>query len=326
MQVAIVGAGIAGLACARRLNAAGADVRVFDKARGPGGRLATRRGDGWQADIGAQYFTVRDTAFAEAVAAWAEAGAVARWAAAPVRLERGSVTASDDGRARWVGVPRMSALTRHLAEGLDVAHGRRIDAIEHGADWRLRDHEGSTHGPFDTVAVALPAPQAAPLLRPAAPALADRADAIFMNGCCAAVPALDQPGPAFDAAFVADHPLRWIARDASKPGRDDSATWVAHAAPDWSDPRLDWAPTTALPALVSLFADATGLATEAVRGLAAHKWRYSQSPVPDAASFLFDATSGIGACGDWCNGNRVEGAWTSGHHLAGHLIGAAPRD
>ena len=320
MRIAIIGAGIAGLACAQRLSDSAIDVRLFDKARGPGGRLATRRGDAWQADIGAQYFTAREPAFRAAVGAWAEAGVIARWNVEPVRLGRASPAVSANAVERWVGVPRMSALTRHLAAGLDVESGRRIEAIEGGPGWYLRDHEGATHGPFDAVVSAVPAPQAATLLRPAAPALAEEAAAVAMQGCWAGVLTVDGERPAFDAAFVTDHPLRWIARDGSKPGRDGSATWVAHADPDWSDQRLEWTPEAALPVLASLFADATGLPANAVRGLAAHKWRYSRSREPHRAGFLFDPRLALGACGDWCNGDRVEGAWLSGDQLASRIL------
>lgn len=66
----VVGAGLAGLVAAQRLAAAGIRVTVFDKGRGPGGRMATRReGDAcW--DHGAQFFTARDPRFAEMVARW----------------------------------------------------------------------------------------------------------------------------------------------------------------------------------------------------------------------------------------------------------------
>jgi len=322
MRVGILGAGIAGLACARRLAAGGADVRVFDKARGPGGRLATRRGPDWQADIGAQYFTARDPVFRDAVAEWAAAGVVATWNAAPVCLERGTTEVSDDGRERWVGVPRMSALTRHLADGLDATYDHRIAAIESTeAGWQLRDEHGGTTRPFDAVVVALPAPQAAQVLASPAPALAEEAGAVTMQGCWAGVMQLPPDALAFEAAFVFDSPLRWIARDGSKPGRDGSATWVVHAGPVWSDPRMEWTRDAALPELAGLFADATRLDRAAVRACDAHKWRYSQSPQAHAAGCLLDVGAGIGACGDWCNGNRVEGAWASGHTLAARLLG-----
>ena len=59
LRVAVIGAGLAGLSCATALQAAGVVVRVYEKSRGPAGRMSTRRGDGWQCDHGAQYFTVR---------------------------------------------------------------------------------------------------------------------------------------------------------------------------------------------------------------------------------------------------------------------------
>ena len=43
MRVAIVGAGIAGLSCALRLQGGDHHVTLFDKGRGAGGRMSTRR-------------------------------------------------------------------------------------------------------------------------------------------------------------------------------------------------------------------------------------------------------------------------------------------
>ena len=51
-DVVVVGAGVAGLQCARRLRDAGLQVVVLDKARGVGGRVATRRVDGQPVDHG----------------------------------------------------------------------------------------------------------------------------------------------------------------------------------------------------------------------------------------------------------------------------------
>ena len=322
MQVAVIGSGIAGLACAERLAEAGATVHVFDKARGPGGRLSTRRSGDWQADIGAQYFTARDPGFREAVSGWEQAGVVAPWDASAVRLEAGTAERVEDGQARWVGVPRMSAVTRHIADAVGVEFGRRIGAIEAvDGGWQLRSEQGETWGPFDAVAVAIPAPQAAVLLERAVPSLAAEAGAVPMAGCWAAVLAVDAVEMPWEAAFVIDHPLRWVAHDGGKSGRDGSATWVAHAGPDWSEARMEQTAEATLPELVALFVDATGTTGE-VRGLLAHKWRYSQSPQALASGCLFDPQARIGACGDWCGGHRVEAAWLSGRELAGRMLDA----
>ena len=63
-NIAIIGAGISGLACATALNTAGYRVTTFEKSRGVSGRLGTRVTDNWQCDHGAQYFTASNTEFA----------------------------------------------------------------------------------------------------------------------------------------------------------------------------------------------------------------------------------------------------------------------
>jgi len=216
----------------------------------------------------------------------------------------------------------MSALMRHLADEVGVEFGRRItgiDVVDGG--WQLRGEKGDAWGPFEAVAVAIPAPQAAALLERAAPSLAAEADAVPMAGCWAAVLEVDGAEIPWEAAFVIDHPLRWIAHDGGKPGRDGSATWVAHAGPEWSEARMEQTAEATLPELVALFEDATGTAGQ-VRGLLAHKWRYSQSPQALATDCLFDPQARIGACGDWCAGHRVEAAWLSGRELAGRILDA----
>ena len=97
-RVAVIGAGLAGLHAARRLHDAGAEVRVFDKARGSGGRMSTRRTDFGAFDHGAQYFTARDPRFRAQVEKWVASGAAAPWPGKVVRLAEGRVVAEDERR------------------------------------------------------------------------------------------------------------------------------------------------------------------------------------------------------------------------------------
>jgi predicted NAD/FAD-dependent oxidoreductase len=86
VAVAIVGTGIAGLAAARYLRERGIACTLFDKSRGLGGRMATRRVDTLHFDHGAQFFTARSARFASLVAPMA-------------RPRPGSTTASSERRA-----------------------------------------------------------------------------------------------------------------------------------------------------------------------------------------------------------------------------------
>ncbi|NNL64797.1 MAG: NAD(P)-binding protein [Myxococcales bacterium] len=320
-RVAVVGAGLSGLAAARRLTAGGASVRIFDKARGPGGRCSTRRAEGHAFDHGAQYFTCRDPAFEPWVAQWRASGAVERWRGRIARLEAGR-SRPDSGRTeRFVGVPGMSALGRALARGLDLTLGCRIERLERdGRHWRLVDADGAAHAPFEQVVVAVPAEQAVPLVEPV-PDLAVALGQVEMEPCWAALVAFeDRVAADFDGAFVSDAPLSWVARNGSKPGRPAAECWVLHATPDWTRSRLELSREQAAEALREAFHRALGADLPRAVHQDAHRWRYASTGTALGRPFAFDRASGVGACGDWCEGGRVERAVLSGEALAQAML------
>lgn len=321
-RVAVVGAGMSGLVCSRELVRAGFEVKVFDKARGPGGRMATRRTRpaGHAFDHGAQYFTVRAPELRRQADAWLEDGVVAAWKGRIVALEAGRQRESSTPHERFVGVPRMSALTRHLATSSDLVLERRItELVAVRGAWLLRDEHGETAGPFDRVVVSAPGPQAAQLLQ-ASPPLAQEADSVRFAPCWAAMLAFEEPlALDFDGAFVHGKTLSWIARDSSKPERSEGDRWVLHGSPDWSEAQLELEPEQALAALTQAFAEETGLEIPPAVSSTAHRWRFALPLTPLAESYLYDPSLGLGACGDWCAGPRVEGAFLSGLALAGRI-------
>ncbi|WP_290653341.1 FAD-dependent oxidoreductase [Aquisalimonas sp.] len=321
-HVAVIGAGLAGLACARRLREAGNQVAVLEKSRGPGGRMTTARGPDWQADLGAQYFTARHPEFIAAVEDWRRQGVAALWDGRLVRLGIAGVTAVDDDRQRWVGGPRMSAVTRNLAQELDVLPETRITGIagEPGG-LRLQTAAGKEAGAFHAVVVAVPPAQAIPLLEPIAPEFAKRAAGVMMRPCWSVVVRLSGETPEFDAAFVEDDTLRWLARDGSKPGRKEASVWVAHAVGPFSEARLEDDAGVIGQEMAGRVQAMTGMAGGA-EVLRCHRWRYSQCVAPLQDGYLLAPQQGLGVCGDWCHGSRVEDAWLSGHQLASALMDA----
>ncbi|EXI81308.1 MAG: Dehydrosqualene desaturase [Candidatus Accumulibacter sp. BA-94] len=108
-RVALIGAGIAGLSCAAQLQQAGLEVSLFDKSRGAGGRMSTRRGDGWQCDHGAQYFTARHPDFRAEVARWQQAGVAALWAPRLWLFDGDSPAGRESTVERFVGSSALSA-------------------------------------------------------------------------------------------------------------------------------------------------------------------------------------------------------------------------
>ena len=60
MHVAIVGAGVGGLAAAVRLASAGLDVTLLEAGDGPGGKLREAAVGGRRIDVGPTVFTLRE--------------------------------------------------------------------------------------------------------------------------------------------------------------------------------------------------------------------------------------------------------------------------
>ncbi len=329
LELAVIGAGIAGLACAGALQQAGHRVQLFEKSRGPGGRMSTRRDEaaGWQCDHGAQYFTARDPDFRAELQRWLAAGAAALWTPRLSVIGEADRHRREAGLERFVGLPRMTAPARLLAVELALNTGCTITALQREpGGWRLRSAEqGLLAARFDALLLALPAPQAGALLRTAAQEeLAALADSVRMRGCWALMlrypAALALP---FDAAFVNSGPLRWLARDSSKPGRETAVgaapeTWLLHAEAEWSEARLEWPADAVVAELLQAFA---ALGAPAPAAWTAQRWRYADTQAALSLGSVWRAEAGLGLCGDWLNGGKVEGAWLSGRALARQLLG-----
>jgi renalase len=308
-DITIIGAGMAGLACARRLLQAGYTPLVLDKGRGIGGRMATRRATIAAGDIsfdhGAQYLTARDPAFA---AALKDLGpACARW---------------DDGAAEphLVGVPGMSGLPRALADGVDVNLATEVTGVRAMPDgWELEF--GNARVKTHHLVLTVPAPQAAALLGQDH-RLYPRIDEVVMAPCLTLMAAFpdDAPRP-FVSRVSDDHPLAWIAQDSSKPGRlSQITTWVAQASAEWSAQHLEETPEAITARMLPMLAQAIGVMPQLAVYAAAHRWRYARTTRPLGAPFLCSDDETLHVGGDWCLGARVEAAWSSGTAIADAII------
>jgi predicted NAD/FAD-dependent oxidoreductase len=305
MRIAIVGAGMAGMSCGQRLSRLGHEVRLFDKGREPGGRMATRRmedgGTTLHFDHGAQYFTARDPRFVEQVAHWEASGVAARWAAA-----------GDDA---WVGTPAMNAPLKAMAGELGVQFGTRIEQlVRDGEGWQI-DGEGAPDARFDAVLVAVPAEQAGPLLQPHAPAMATLADQTASDPCWTLMAGFEAPLALVQDTLRQRGPIGWAARNNAKPGRANEECWVVQASPEWSRAHLEEDAETVAAALLAELAEANGGPLPRQLGATAHRWRFARSGTAGEEA-LWDAEQRIGVCGDWLIGPRVEAAYMSGLLLA----------
>ena len=347
--IAIVGGGLTGLVCAGALRDAGHTVTVFDKGRAAGGRLATRRVATAQFDLGAQYFTVEDAAFTRAVDGWRQAGVCAPWTGRiAATAGPGATFEMPEPRERLVGTPGMSALARHLGEGLDVRTSHRVETITH-AHGRFRIHGTRAHGEilgaappsvaqesfgaFEAVILCLPASQSTELLAPLSPTLAAVPQGVVLDPCFAlgfAGAEADEErlrAIPYDGVFVgrdADpapaSPLSWVARDASKPDRPHGEQWVLHARGGWSRSVYDRSAEVVTEALLAAFAALFDLTPLHPPTTTLQRWAFAKAAKPLECGASFDPTLALGVGGDWASGGRIEGSFLSGRALAAGML------
>ena len=292
--MAIIGAGLSGLIAARELASAGHQTVVYEKARGVGGRLATRRVGMARFDHGAQFFTVRGDAFRAVVDEAIEADVVAEWC-------RGF--GEQDGYPRYRGAEGMTSLAKWLADGLDIRLGTRIEDLRSLS--------------ADAFVISAPIPQALELLANSAmavaPALQENLREVRYNRSIAGMFVLDRPSaielPGGEQhslptaySFVADNYLKGVSK---------IPAITMHMSNDWSVEHWDTSTAELEQAMRGHVKPLLGEAT--ISEISLHKWRYAgpQNPWPDPCCIVH-VDPAVVLCGDAFAGPKVEGAFNSG--------------
>lgn len=311
MRIAIIGAGMAGLACAEGLRVGSDEIVLFDKGDRPGGRLSTRitatSAGPASFDHGARSFHVRDAAFRVKVARWQGEGVVTQW---------------PPGEGTWVGVPGMSAPLAAMAGAFVVRWRTRVDALtRRDGRWNLSGEDLSEQ-PFDRVVVAVPAEQVPPLVAAVDRMMAARAGATTSQPCWTLMVAFAARPSIHADVIEGAHEIGWAIRNSAKPGRSGPEAWVIQASADWSRTHLEDDATTIVAGLLDAFARLTRTRLPDPLLAQAHRWRYATSGA-SRDGFLWNDDLGLGVCGDWLIGPDVESAWLSGTALARRMGGSS---
>lgn len=312
-DIMIIGAGMAGLACARRLAAAGHGPVVLDKGRGIGGRMATRRvavaGADIRFDHGAQYISGQSDDFAALLDGFGDV--VVPWD-------------TEADTPRYVAQPGMSSLPRAMAEGLDIRQNVEVTQItRRDRRWQVASKDQLYSA--DVLVVTIPAPQIANLFAadaktdlPVLNALAR----VKMAPCLTLMAAFASDSPrAFEARRFEQGALAWVSQESSKPSRAGSAvTWVAQANPDWSSEHIEKDRDAIAALMLPLLCDAIGATAEQALYVASHRWRYARVTDPLGQPFVATQDYPLYLGGDWCLGPKIQHAMTSGEAIAAAIF------
>lgn len=324
-RIAIIGGGLSGLTVATLLKNI-ADVHIFEKARGVSGRMSTRRADSYFFDHGAQYFTARAQPFQKFIQPLLAQGVIERWNARYTRFDGYQQIAacnknvSDDVEPRYVGVPGMNAVAKYLSMNLNISLNTRVTHLKQQDDWQVYGEENKFLGTFDWVISTVPAPQAINLL-PTAFRYSSIVESVKMRACFSLMLGFSTPlDLQFDAAHVANADLGWIAVNSHKPGRAITPyTLMVHSSAKYAQAHINEARAQVMAHLCAETSRTIGYDVSAADYKTVHGWLYADNVAKKALPVLVDDDLCVAACGDWCLGGRVEGAFMSAYTLVESL-------
>ncbi|MGB0409240.1 MAG: NAD(P)/FAD-dependent oxidoreductase [Opitutales bacterium] len=316
-DVLIIGGGISGLLCATELKRAGMSVRVVDKGRGVGGRMATRRMAGGRLDHGAQFFTVRDERYQAYVDTWLKAGVVDEW------FRHSPEDSNPEGYSRYRGMRGMAAVPKYLARELDVIVDERITEVSRDIDvWVARSESGGMYA-ADYLVVTAPLPQALTLLDTAGINYAGedegRLRKVRYAKGLATLAILDGPSAIPEEGYVKvlQSPLSWIADNRLKGISDGVSAITIHADAEFAVKH--WHASDALRGKLMLEAAKDWLGSSVLE-YRCHRWGFTTPLNPWHEKQYSNAALKLTLAGDAFGGARVEGAALSGIEAASAVL------
>lgn len=338
LDVAVIGAGMAGLTCAQQLSQAGYQVVVVEKSRGVGGRVATRRLQGTYADHGTCYLKPQGQLLPQLIERLSARGILQVWTDTVYEQQTPEKEQLIETKRypRYVAPTGMTVIAKFLTTGLDIQLSQRVQKITPTAEktWQLIFDPGGKTSALQTVSgltakavvVAIPAPQALMLLEPLGNTLStdflDNLRSAEFNPCLSVIAGysaerfrdLDKFEPAWKACTLQDTDLAWIGLDSSKRQNAQQPVFVLQSTAELAQHYLDTEDlTSAAYQLLSRGAQRLIPWLDAPEWFQIHRWRYAFPKSPLSQNCLNATTpQPLVCCGDWCGGNLVEGAMQSG--------------
>jgi renalase len=317
-RIAIIGAGFSGVILGKFLQEK-AEVKIFEKSRGIGGRMSTRYTEDFAFDMGAQCFTARSKIFQDFLQPYIESGIVNEWRGNVINLEVGlQPTKRIWLEKHFVSSPNMNSLCKEIAKGMDISLGTEIIPLSKPTSkgYELLDKSGKNHGCFDLVISTAPPIQTSSLFAGHLPENNIISNS-NMHGCHVLMLGFNEAWQKdWIAAKVHNNPIKWISINSGKPGRNNQATSIViHTRHNWSKKHMEDDMPLVEQALINEFEKLTNIDTSKAAYVSSHRWRYAVVSNSLKCGPYYDSKNGLAAISDWSATSRIEELYLSAAKL-----------
>lgn len=316
-KIAVIGAGISGITLASKL-ALSNDVIIFDKSRGIGGRMTTRRNDEFHFDHGAQFFTAKSKEFKDLCQKAKDDNVIEEWKCRFAEINNGDIHLQNqiENNLHFVAKPQMNSLCKYMGKNLNILLNKQIESVNFDNNkWSLNTSQSELFENFDYLFLAIPSNQAINLI-PESFKYYYNVSNIKMSGCFTLMIGFkDNLEMDFDAARVKESIISWISVNSSKPERPDGFSILVNSTNHWADQNIEEDLEVVKQKMTTSLQKIVNFDLDNIHYHNLHRWRYANADDRKGDKSLFDPALNLGVCGDWLMGGKVENAFLSGLEL-----------
>ena len=322
-NIAVIGAGLAGTTFASKMKRK-FDVKVFEKSRGVGGRMSTRKEIPFIFDHGAQFFKIKTTHFKNFLSELFSQQIIKPWS---FRLayfngqDLKKIKLIKDADKFFVGVPNMDSIIKYLSKNCNVILNTKIERIIKENDkWNLYDQDRKSYGLYDWVVLSLPAQQSLELISEKV-SFYPLVKKIKMKGCFSLMIGMNKSlSLNYDAALIANEDIAWLAINNSKPCRMNNYCLLINSSYEYADRNMNTSKNKVLKHMLNISSKLINYDLFESTMIKIHQWRYVEAKCSPIENFFVDHKEKVAVCGDWFVNSRVEGAFISANELSKEIM------
>ena len=322
-NVAVIGAGITGITLANLLQKK-VNLTVFEKSRGVGGRMATRRAEPYQFNHGAQYFKIENKEFKNFLQPLIQNKIIKHLEANHIEILNKEVIKRTKtyNKIYYTPVSKMNSVVKYLINNnFFIKLLCKIDkTIKENDKWFIIDSDKASYGPYDWLFITIPPNQALEILYNNFKFL-DIIKKIKMRSCYSLMLGFEKIKEFdFDTALFLDEDVQWLSIRKKIIENKKYYNLLINSSYNFAEKNVNGSKDKISDYLIKQVSDIIKYELNNYEHKALHFWKYAMSEKNNNLGSLLDENLKVIVCGDWCMNGKVEGGFLSARDATSKLL------
>ena len=314
IKIAVIGAGMTGITISNLLRKK-VRLSIFEKSRGLGGRMATRRSEPYQFNHGTQYFKIKSKEFNDFLSPLIRKKIIQHWKGNHIEVHKNIITKTinTNHNKYFIGVPHMNSIVKYFANNnFSIKLSCKIEKIEKiSNEWYIYDSDNVSYGPYDWIVFTVPPKQAANLLYKNF-RYQEIINNIKMKSCFSIMLGFEEFKKLnFDTALFINEDVQWLSFNKICKHNKEYYNLLINSSYSYTEKNINSCHDKVSNYLLKKVSDFLNYELNNYNHKAVHFWRYAVSENNNNFGSFIDDNSKIIVCGDWCMNGKVEGAFLS---------------